>query len=95
MNMPLPTGRYAVGTFTYTVMNDRPEALEPSVMRSVASRVYYPVPKDRVQGCAKAKYLSRNMAESTSESPFMLLLPSPAGIVSTVGSFAALATVSA
>ena len=62
MNIPVPSGEYAVGTFTYTVWNDRPEALYPSRMRSVASRVYYPVPKDRVNGCARAKCMSRNMA---------------------------------
>lgn len=63
MTSPVPTGKYAVGTFTYTVWDDRPEALEPSVMRSVASRVYYPLPKDRAEGCKKAKGMSRNMAE--------------------------------
>ena len=63
MAHPVPTGEYAVGTFTYTVKDDRPEALDPSGMRRVASRVYYPVPKDRVAGCAKAKGLSREMAE--------------------------------
>ena len=62
MTIPVPTGEYAVGTFTYTVRDDRPEALNPSVMRSVASRVYYPVPKDRIEGCTKARCMSRNMA---------------------------------
>ena len=63
MNFPVPTGAYAVGTFTYTVKDDRPEALNPSVMRSVAARVYYPVEKDRTAGCARAKCMSRRMAE--------------------------------
>lgn len=63
MALPVPTGEYAVGTFTYTVRDDRPEALNPSAMRSVASRVYYPVPKDRVEGCVRARSLSRHAAE--------------------------------
>ena len=63
MTIPEPTGEYAVGTFTYTVFNDRPEVLEPSAMRSVACRVYYPVPKNRVEGCKRAKCMSRSMAE--------------------------------
>ena len=63
MTIPVPTGEYAVGTFTYTVKNDREEVLNPSGMRSVASRVYYPVPKDRTKDCTKARCMSRNMAE--------------------------------
>ena len=63
MTAPQPTGPYAVGTFTYTVWNDRPEAMHPNVMRSVAARVYYPLPKDRAAGCPKAQCMSRNMAE--------------------------------
>lgn len=36
---PRPTGEYAVGTFTYTVYNDRPEVLKEheNEMRSVAA----------------------------------------------------------
>ncbi len=59
---PKPAGEYAVGTFTYTVADDREEVLQPSAMRSVACRVYYPVQKDSAEGCKKAKQLSRNMA---------------------------------
>ena len=59
---PEPTGRYAVGTFTYTVVDDREEILKPSTMRSVASRVYYPVLKSDAAGCKKAAHMSRNMA---------------------------------
>ncbi|MBO4368276.1 MAG: hypothetical protein J5859_06150, partial [Clostridia bacterium] len=61
--MPVPTGAYAVGTFTYTVKDDRPEVMNPSVMRSVASRVYYPVPKALAEGCTRAKCMSREMAQ--------------------------------
>lgn len=60
--VPQPTGEYAVGTFTYTVVNDRPEILKPSAMRSVACRVYYPVLKSDTAGRKKAAYMSRNMA---------------------------------
>ena len=72
MNIPIPTGEYAVGTFTYTVKDDRPEKLNPSVMRSVASRVYYPVEKDLTAGCTRAKCMSRRMAECIRK---MFLLP--------------------
>lgn len=63
MNTPKPTGKYAVGTFTYTVKDDRPEALDPQTMRSVAARVYYPVNKSDTEGCTKARYLSKEMTE--------------------------------
>lgn len=60
---PVPSGKYAVGTFTYTIKNQRPEVMEPSKMRSVASRVYYPVHKDSVVGLPKARYMSPQIAE--------------------------------
>ena len=72
MTIPVPTGEFAVGTFTYTVKDDRPEALNPATMRSVAARVYYPVPKDCVKGCRQAKCMSRNMAEGIRK---MFMLP--------------------
>lgn len=59
---PKPTGEYAVGTFTYTVMNDREEVLRPGTMRSVACRVYYPALRNSVAGCKKAAQMSRSMA---------------------------------
>ena len=61
-NTPVPTGKYAVGTLTYTVKNDRPEVIASSKMRSVASRVYYPVLKKSVENLIKARYKSREMA---------------------------------
>ncbi len=61
-NTPVPTGKYAVGTLTYTVKNDRPEVMASSKMRSVASRVYYPVLKKSVENLTKARYMSREMA---------------------------------
>ena len=63
MIIPKPTGAYGVGTFTYTVKDDRVEVMNPPEMRSVAARVYYPVPKDRTEGCTKARYMSKEMAE--------------------------------
>ena len=63
MTIPVPTGEYAVGTFTYTVKDDRPETLNPDLMRSIAARVYYPVPEEQTEGCTKARCMSRNMAE--------------------------------
>ena len=58
---PEPTGEYAVGTFTFTVKDEREEVLEPGTMRSIASRVYYPVLKESVKGLPKTKALSDNM----------------------------------
>lgn len=63
LNKPLPTGEYAVGTFTYTVYNDRDEVLVPGTKRSVPVRVYYPVTKDSVEGLNKARYMSREIAD--------------------------------
>lgn len=62
-NKPLPTGGYAVGTFTYTVYNDRDEVLVPGTKRSLSARVYYPVLKEKVEGMDKVRYMSRNIAE--------------------------------
>ena len=59
--MPRPTGEYAVGTFTYTVKDDREEVLKPGTMRSVAARVYYPVLKESTEGLTKAAAMSDNM----------------------------------
>ena len=44
-NKPLPTGEYAVGTFTHTIYTDREEVLAPGTKRTVPVRVYYPVAK--------------------------------------------------
>lgn len=62
-NPPKPTGEYAVGTFTFTVFNDREEALFPEKMRSVPARVYYPVRKESVEEMSKTRYMSRAIAE--------------------------------
>ena len=61
--LPKPQGEYALGTFTYTVYNDRDEVLEigQGSKRSIASRVYYPVLKETVIGLKKCTALSENM----------------------------------
>ena len=61
INVPKPTGEYAVGTFTYTVKDDRKEVAYQSDMRSVTARVYYPVLKESVKGLPKAAAMSENM----------------------------------
>ncbi|MCR4686668.1 MAG: hypothetical protein K5659_03800 [Lachnospiraceae bacterium] len=63
VKQPVPTGEYAVGTFTYTVYNDREEKMycAPGTMRSIPVRVYYPVKKESVEGLPKARYLSKEM----------------------------------
>ena len=60
---PKPAGEYAVGTFSYTVYNDREETMynAPGTMRSVPVKVYYPAAKVSVEGLPKARYLSREM----------------------------------
>ena len=65
---PAPTGEYAVGTFTFTVYNDREEVLAPGSMRSIPARVYYPVKKESVEDMSKARYLSRGVAEGLKNS---------------------------
>ena len=64
IHIPKPTGEYAVGTFTYTVKDDREEILNPGNMRSVAARVYYPVLQESVNGLPKTATLSENMLRS-------------------------------
>ena len=61
INIPKPTGKYSVGTFTYTVKDDREEVMNPGTMRSVAARVYYPVDRKSVDGLPKTVALSDNM----------------------------------
>ena len=61
INTPLPTGEYAVGTFSYTVYNDREEKMYNAIgsKRSIPVKVYYPVSKDSVEGLPKARYMSK------------------------------------
>ncbi len=54
---PMPTGEYAVGTFTYTVFGER----------NVSARIYYPVLKGSVAGMEKARYMSRDMTRAITE----------------------------
>ena len=70
---PKPTGEFAVGTFTYTVYNDRPETLREheSEMRSVAARVFYPAPSDAVSSLVKARYMTRELVEAIRKSFFV------------------------
>ncbi len=68
MRRPMPAGGYAVGTFTYTVKNDREEVLRPGTERSISARVYYPVLKDSVAGLKKSLYMSRDMFKALKDS---------------------------
>ena len=67
-NGPKPTGIYAVGTFTYSVKDDREEILRPGTMRSISARVYYPALKESVKGLTKSKYMSREMFKGLKDS---------------------------
>lgn len=61
ISTPLPTGEYAVGTFSYTVYNNREEKMYNAIgsKRSIPVKVYYPVSKDSAQGLPKARYMSK------------------------------------
>ena len=67
---PKPTGEYAVGTFTYTVYNDREETMYNALgtMRSIPVRVYYPTSKESVEGLPKARQLTKDMVQVLSKS---------------------------
>ena len=58
---PKPTGKYAVGTTTFTSREEREEVLHPGTNRRISARVYYPVEKESVKGMEKAQYMSRDM----------------------------------
>lgn len=68
MSRPMPTGKYAVGTFTYSVKDDREEVLRPGTKRSISARVYYPVLKESVVGLKKTLYMSRDMFKGLKDS---------------------------
>ena len=63
LKKPEPTGEYAVGTFTFTIYNDRDEILVPGTKRSIPVRIYYPAAKDSVQGMNKIRYMTPAVAE--------------------------------
>ena len=58
---PKPTGKYAVGTTTFTAKEERDEVLRPGTKRRISARVYYPVMKGDVNGLEKVQYMSRDM----------------------------------
>lgn len=60
---PKPTGKYAVGMFTYTVYDALEETMYNALgtKRSIPAKVYYPVTKESVKDLPKARYLSREM----------------------------------
>ena len=60
-NNPKPTGKYAVGTTTFTAKELRDEVLHPGEKRRISARIYYPVTKDSVNGLEKVMYMSRDM----------------------------------
>ena len=61
---PKPTGKYAVGTKTFTIYNTRKDNLDAKgdSMRHIPARIYYPTSKDATAGLAKGKALSRSEA---------------------------------
>ena len=75
VKIPVPAGKYAVGTFTCTIYNDREETMycAPGTMRSIPVRVYYPVAKESVEGLPKARYLSKEMVQAIKKNFFVPL----------------------
>ena len=60
---PKPTGKYAVGMFTYTVYDALEETMYNALgtKRSIPAKVYYPAAKESVKDLPKARYLSKEM----------------------------------
>ncbi len=58
---PKPTGKYAVGTTTFTAKDERDEVLNLGTKRRISARIYYPVMKETVNGLEKVQYMSRDM----------------------------------
>ena len=56
LNHPTPTGKYRVGTLTYSLYGDR----------KIACRVYYPATAEAVSGCSKPRYMSPELAKGLS-----------------------------
>ncbi len=61
INKPMPTGKYAVGVFSYTIYDDREEKMYNAIgsKRSIPVKVYYPAAKESVEGLPKARYMSK------------------------------------
>ena len=72
---PMPTGEYAVGTFTYTVYNDREETMYNAIgtKRSIPVKVYYPVTKESVKELPKARYMSKATIDALRKNFFIPL----------------------
>ena len=70
---PKPTGKYKVGTRTFTIYNTRKEDLYPEkdLMRHVPARLYYPT--DKTEGLERAKSITRTEAEGIKKA-FMIPL---------------------
>ena len=64
LRIPEPKGEYAVGTFTFTIYGQREEVFFPGAKRNIPARVYYPALKSSVEGCARTRYMSENMARA-------------------------------
>ena len=75
INKPVPTGEYAVGTFSFTVKNDREETMYNAVgtMRSIPVKVYYPATKESVKELPKARYMSKATIDAIRKSYFVPL----------------------
>jgi hypothetical protein len=72
---PVPTGEYAVGTFTYTVYNDCEETMYNAVgtMRSIPVKVFYPAARESVKDLPKARYMSKATIDAIRKNLFVPL----------------------
>ena len=72
---PQPTGEYAVGTFTYTVYNDRDETMYNAIgtKRAIPVKVYYPVTKESVTVLPRARYMSKATIDALRKNFFVPL----------------------
>ena len=61
-NKPVPTGKYAVGTMTYSVYGDR----------NIACRVYFPARKEDTEGLQKVVYMSYETCKGMN-----MIMPNP------------------
>ena len=75
INKPMPTGEYAVGTFSFTIKNDREETMYNAIgsKRSIPVKVFYPADKESVKELPKARYMSKATIDAIRKNYFVPL----------------------
>ena len=74
-NKPVPTGEYAVGTFSFTIKNDREETMYNAIgsKRSIPVKVFYPADKESVKELPKARYMNKATIDAIRKNYFVPL----------------------